>query len=226
MLSAGAAEAASRTRRTRCSFPKAGLGKLERATACEAAERYVGGGKVLDLGKTPFRVVGRIGELLAGREPRDVRGMPPSERTAAPVREAGVPLVSPAEARPDLAIDGADEMDPDGGQYIMYYLFSGIAEPASLRAEIKHPSGAPERGLFAGMARRAVVARDGTEGRDGSGRTINPGGVLFGSFEQTPDRRNVRRDPSSSCSRAPPAVTLRITWKASVTKEHEDGRHT
>jgi ribose 5-phosphate isomerase A len=86
---------------------------LKRAAAHEAVERYVVDGMVLGLGTgtTAFWAVRRIGELLAGGELRDVRGIPTSEHTAALAREVGVPLVSLAEARPDLTIDGADEID-------------------------------------------------------------------------------------------------------------------
>lgn len=89
--------------------------ELKRAAAYEAVERYVKDGMVLGLGTgtTAFWVVRRIGELMAGGELRGVRGIPTSEDTASLAREVGVPLVSLAEARPGLTIDGADEIDPD-----------------------------------------------------------------------------------------------------------------
>jgi ribose 5-phosphate isomerase A len=88
---------------------------LKRAAAHEAVERYVEAGMVLGLGSgtTASWAVRRIGELLAGGKLRDVRGIPTSEHTAALAWEAGVPLVSLADARPDLTIDGADEIDAD-----------------------------------------------------------------------------------------------------------------
>ena len=188
-------------------------------------------------------VVKRVGELLAGGQLRDVRGLPTSERTVALAREVGIPLLSLAEARPRLTIDGADEIAPDlslikglggallrekivaaaserglvvvadgskpvevlgstapvpvevepfgweatvedlsslgcepvlrmdreapgrpfvtdGGHYTVDCKFPSIPDPASLEAEIRRIPGALECGLFVGLARAAVVARE------------------------------------------------------------------
>ena len=88
--------------------------ELKRAAAYRAVEAYVEPGMDVGLGtgSTASWVVKRIGELLSAAELREVRGIPTSERTAELAREVGIPLVSFSEARPDLTIDGADEIDP------------------------------------------------------------------------------------------------------------------
>ena len=88
---------------------------LKRDAAHAAVDRYVESGMTVGLGSgtTAAFVVGRIGDLLAGGELRDVRGIPTSERTAALAREVGIPLVALSEARPALTIDGADEIGRD-----------------------------------------------------------------------------------------------------------------
>lgn len=203
----------------------------KRAAAHEAVKRYVEDGMVLGLGSgtTASWMVRRIGELLASGELHHVRGIPTSEHTAALAREVGIPLLTLSEARPDLTIDGADEISPDlavikgrrgallrekivadgskavgalgngplpvevepfgweatldalaslgcepelrvvrtqpfvtdGGHYTVDCLFPGIPEPAALEMEIKRIPGALECGLFVGLARSAVVAREG-----------------------------------------------------------------
>jgi ribose 5-phosphate isomerase A len=222
-----------------------GVEGLKRDAAYAAVDRYVESGMTVGLGSgtTAAFVVARIGELLAGGELREVRGIPTSERTAALAREVGVPLTALSEARPLLTIDGADEIGPDltvikgrggallrekivaaasegglvvvadgskpvevlgegplpvevepygwgttlealtalgcepklrmvradphhpfvtdGGHYTADCLFPGIPDPTSLEVEIKRIPGALECGLFVGLARAAVVAREG-----------------------------------------------------------------
>jgi len=219
----------------------------KRAAAYGAVDRYVESGMTVGLGTgtTASWAVRRIGELLAEGELRDVRGIPTSERTAALAREVGVPLSSLSEARPDLTIDGADEISPelhvvkglggallrekivaaagegglilvaddsklvdslgkgplpvevepfgweatrdalaalgceprlrmdrsdpahpfatDGGHYTVDCRFPSIPDPAALEVEIKRIPGALECGLFVGLARAAVVAREDGE---------------------------------------------------------------
>lgn len=88
---------------------------LKRAAAERAVEEHVESGMVVGLGtgSTAAFVVRKIGELMAAGELEDVRGVPTSARTAALAREANIPLVTLAEARPRLTIDGADEVSPD-----------------------------------------------------------------------------------------------------------------
>ena len=92
-----------------------GVEGLKRDAAYAAVDRYVESGMTVGLGSgtTAAFVVGRIGELLAGGELRDVRGIPTSERTAALAREVGIPLTALSEAWPLLTIDGADEIGAD-----------------------------------------------------------------------------------------------------------------
>ena len=217
----------------------------KRDAAYAAVDRYVESGTIVGLGSgtTSAFVVARIGELLAGGELRDVRGIPTSERTAVLAREVGIPLTALSAALPLLTIDGADEIGPDltlikgrggallrekivaaasarglvvvadgskpvevlgegplpvevepygwgttlealaslgcepelrmdredpnhpfvtdGGHYTADCRFPGIPDPASLEVEIKRIPGALECGLFVGLARAAVVAREG-----------------------------------------------------------------
>ncbi len=223
---------------------------LKRAAAERAVEERVESGMVVGLGtgSTAAFAVRRIGELIASGELEDVRGVPTSARTAALAREASVPLVTLAEARPRFTIDGADEISPDlslikgrggallrekivahageeglvviadgskvvdvlgegplpveiepfgwevtlehlaslgceptlrlegggsqtgdptrpyltdGGNYTADCLFGGgIPDPAALQDEIQRIPGALESGLFVGIARIAVVARE------------------------------------------------------------------
>ena len=64
---------------------------------------------------------------------------------------------------PELRMDRADPHHPfvtDGGHYTADCLFPAIPDPASLEVEIKRIPGALECGLFVGLARAAVVARE------------------------------------------------------------------
>lgn len=90
------------------------LEDLKRAAAERAVEEYVESGMVVGLGtgSTASHAVRRIGELIAGGDLEDVQGIPTSAQTAALAREVGIPLVTLAEARPLLTIDGADEIEP------------------------------------------------------------------------------------------------------------------
>ena len=93
------------------------LEKLQRAAAVAAVDGYVTSGMIVGLGtgSTASWAVKRIGELLSRGSLRDVRGIPTSERTARLAGESSIPLLTLSEARPDLTIDGADEVSPDLG---------------------------------------------------------------------------------------------------------------
>ncbi|MFN2226844.1 MAG: ribose 5-phosphate isomerase A, partial [Anaerolineae bacterium] len=55
-----------------------------------------------------------LGERLHAGILRDLVGVPTSERTAEQARDLGIPLTTlAAHPRLDLAVDGADEIDPD-----------------------------------------------------------------------------------------------------------------
>jgi ribose 5-phosphate isomerase A len=90
------------------------LEELKRAAAERAVADYVKSGMVLGLGtgSTAAFVVRRVGELISRGELEDVRGVATSKQTADLAEEVGVPLVTLAEARPAVTIDGADEIGP------------------------------------------------------------------------------------------------------------------
>ncbi len=80
--------------------------------AAEAALEEVRDGMTLGLG-TGSTAVHFV--RLVGERGFDVRGVPSSDDTAALAQEVGIELAVPDETtRIDLAVDGADEVDPDG----------------------------------------------------------------------------------------------------------------
>jgi ribose 5-phosphate isomerase A len=85
----------------------------QKQAAAHRAVAFVEDGMVLGLGSgTTMRY---MLEALAEQVRRGVRlrGVPTSETTAARARQLGIPLTTLDQAtRPDLAIDGADEVDP------------------------------------------------------------------------------------------------------------------
>ena len=83
--------------------------------AAEHVLDYVQSGVALGLGtgSTAKHVLRGLAARLRDGRLRDIVGVPTSEETAALARELGVPLVTLADRpRLDLAIDGADEIDP------------------------------------------------------------------------------------------------------------------
>ncbi len=85
----------------------------QKRAAAEAAVALVKAGSVVGLGtgSTARYAVLRLGEMV--REGLDVKGVPTSIATAALAKEQGIPLTSLEEfPELDLAIDGADEVDP------------------------------------------------------------------------------------------------------------------
>ncbi|KAL6522054.1 putative ribose-5-phosphate isomerase 3, chloroplastic [Orobanche minor] len=89
-----------------------GLKKL----AADKAVEYVRSGMVLGLGtgSTAAFVVDKLGALLKSGALTDIVGVPTSKRTQEQAASLGIPL-STLDAHPhlDLAIDGADEVDPN-----------------------------------------------------------------------------------------------------------------
>jgi ribose 5-phosphate isomerase A len=86
--------------------------KLQAATHALA---YLHSGMVLGLGSgtTAGLFVDLLGERLRSGALRDIVGVPTSEATAARARRQGIPLTTLDEHRRlDLAVDGADEVDP------------------------------------------------------------------------------------------------------------------
>ncbi|KAL0464203.1 UNVERIFIED_CONTAM: putative ribose-5-phosphate isomerase 3, chloroplastic [Sesamum latifolium] len=84
--------------------------------AADKAVEYVKSGMVLGLGtgSTAAFVVDKIGALIKSGELTDIVGVPTSKRTQEQAASLGIPL-STLDAHPhlDLAIDGADEVDPN-----------------------------------------------------------------------------------------------------------------
>ncbi|KAG4907579.1 hypothetical protein JHK84_056112 [Glycine max] len=87
---------------------------LKKIAAYKAVE-YVESGMVLGLGtgSTAKHAVDRIGELLRQGKLKDIVGIPTSTKTHDQALSLGIPL-SDLDSHPtvDLAIDGADEVDP------------------------------------------------------------------------------------------------------------------
>jgi ribose 5-phosphate isomerase A len=87
-----------------------------RQQAASHALTYVRNGMLLGLGtgSTTAHFIDMLGEQLQKGELRDINGVPTSEKTAARARALGIPLTTLTE-HPylDLAVDGADEVDPD-----------------------------------------------------------------------------------------------------------------
>lgn len=84
--------------------------------AAEKAVEYAESGMVLGLGtgSTAAFAVARIGELMKEGKLRDIVGIPTSKRTAEQAASLGIPLsVLDEHPKIDLAIDGADEVDPE-----------------------------------------------------------------------------------------------------------------
>ena len=87
---------------------------LKQQAAIRALD-YVQNGMVLGLGtgSTTAYFTDMLGERLRSGELRDICGVPTSLGTEQRARAAGIPLSTLAEnSRLDLAVDGADEVDP------------------------------------------------------------------------------------------------------------------
>lgn len=88
----------------------------QKQQAAEQALSYVRDGMVLGLGSgstATYMLIG-LGERLRDGRLRDISGAPTSEETAALARKQGIPLVTlDQQPQLDLALDGADEVDPD-----------------------------------------------------------------------------------------------------------------
>lgn len=86
----------------------------KRAVGYRAAEFVEDGMAVgLGTGSTAKHLVDRLGERVAGG--LSIRAIPTSERTAQQAESLGIPLVTLADCpKLDLAIDGADQIDPVG----------------------------------------------------------------------------------------------------------------
>jgi len=90
------------------------MAELKRQAALAAVAHVESGMKVgLGTGSTAFFAVEEIGARLRRGDLRDIVGVPTSTRTAEQARGLGIPLAGlDALDHLDVAIDGADEVDP------------------------------------------------------------------------------------------------------------------
>lgn len=88
---------------------------LKQQAASRALE-FVHSGMVIGLGtgSTTAYFIDMLGERIRSGELQDIRGVPTSKGTEERARALGIPLISLADhPQLDLAVDGADEVDPD-----------------------------------------------------------------------------------------------------------------
>jgi len=90
--------------------------ELKKQVGYKAIDDYVESGMVVGLGtgSTAAFAVERLGQKLASGELKDIIAVPTSIRTKEQAEELGIPLVTlDTNSVLDVAIDGADEVDPD-----------------------------------------------------------------------------------------------------------------
>jgi ribose 5-phosphate isomerase A len=90
--------------------------ELKKMVGYKSVDDYVKSGMVVGLGtgSTAYFAVERLGELLKSGELEDIVAIPTSVRTKEQAEELGIPLVTlDTHSKLDVAIDGADEVDPD-----------------------------------------------------------------------------------------------------------------
>merc|ERR1712023_52383 len=90
--------------------------ELKKMVGYKSVDDYVESGMVVGLGtgSTAAFAVERLGQKLKSGELKDIVAIPTSIRTKEQSEELGIPLVSlDTHSVLDVAIDGADEVDPD-----------------------------------------------------------------------------------------------------------------
>ena len=90
--------------------------ELKKQVGYKAVDDYVRSGMVVGLGtgSTAYFAVERVGEKLKSGELKDIVAIPTSVRTKEQAESLGIPLVTlDTHSKLDVAIDGADEVDPD-----------------------------------------------------------------------------------------------------------------
>lgn len=90
--------------------------ELKKQVGYKAVDDYVTSGMVVGLGtgSTAYFAVERVGEKLKSGELKDILAIPTSIRTKEQAESLGIPLVTlDTHSKLDVAIDGADEVDPD-----------------------------------------------------------------------------------------------------------------
>lgn len=88
--------------------------ELYKQQAAQVAADYVESGMVVGLGtgSTARNLIQILGQRLRNGQLQRVVGVPTSESTAWQAQQEGIPLIELGEGGVDLAIDGADEIDP------------------------------------------------------------------------------------------------------------------
>mmetsp|Transcript_25749 Transcript_25749/g.70801 ORF Transcript_25749/g.70801 Transcript_25749/m.70801 type:complete len:277 (-) Transcript_25749:61-891(-) len=90
--------------------------ELKKQVGYKAVDDYVRSGMVVGLGtgSTAYFAVERVGKLLKSGELKDIVCIPTSVRTKEQAESLDIPLVTlDTHSKLDVAIDGADEVDPD-----------------------------------------------------------------------------------------------------------------
>jgi len=90
--------------------------ELKKMVGYKSVDDYVESGMVVGLGtgSTAYFAVERLGQLLKDGTLKDIVAIPTSERTMEQALELEIPLVTlDTHSKLDVAIDGADEVDPD-----------------------------------------------------------------------------------------------------------------
>jgi len=90
--------------------------ELKKMVGYKSVDDYVKSGMVVGLGtgSTAYFAVERLGELLKSGELKDIVAIPTSVRTKEQAESLDIPLVTlDTHSKLDVAIDGADEVDPD-----------------------------------------------------------------------------------------------------------------
>lgn len=90
--------------------------ELKKMVGYKSVDDYVESGMVVGLGtgSTAYFAVERLGEKLKSGELKDIVAIPTSVRTKEQAESLGIPLVTlDTHSKLDVAIDGADEVDPD-----------------------------------------------------------------------------------------------------------------
>ena len=90
--------------------------ELKKMVGYKAVDDYVKSGMKIGLGtgSTAAFAVERVGELLKSGELKDIIAIPTSVRTKEQAESLGIPLATlDSYSELDVAIDGADEVDPD-----------------------------------------------------------------------------------------------------------------
>ena len=83
--------------------------------AAEASLKFVSDGMVVGLGtgSTIDYFLQALGAALRDGRLKDIRGVPTSRQSERRAEHLGIPTISLAQAKPDVTIDGADEVAPN-----------------------------------------------------------------------------------------------------------------